>query len=203
MELRGKTIPIKILPVAPADLALVVLSVFFLSGVLLAAVLLGQISDTGASGLSEFLAGLRGTENGVAAPELGAVLWGILRWPVLLLVVRLTAVGLVVTPVLFCVRGFLLMFSVGAITALAPAHGLTAAFVLFGLSEMIQLPVFFLLGTWGLPETAALWKSSCGEKRVWSLRRCGVCAAALAAAGFLELRVVPLLLSGLAASGMV
>lgn len=200
--MREKTMPVKVMPVTPTDLALLALSVFFLMGVFTASVLLARMGDAGASGLRGFLAGLAGTESGAVSPGLGPVLWGILRWPALLLVVQLTALGLAVTPILFFIRGFLLMFSVGAVSVLAPGTGLTAAFVLFGLSEMIQLPVFFLLGARGLPGTAALWRTQHREKREVSLQRCGVCAAALAAAGFLELRVVPLLLSGLAASGV-
>lgn len=197
-----------ILPLAPTDLALFLLCACFLIGYLSAVVLLGRLGDPGSRGLLLCLSALLPKEGGIPAPGWAALLWGVLRWPVVLILLHYTAAGLAIVPLLFCVRGFLLTFSVGMFASLMPGGGLLTAFVLFGLSELLQLPVFFLLGTRSLMGAAALRRAafsgqSCDRiQPQLSLPRCAVCAAALAGAVCAEYRVVPPLLSGLAAAGI-
>lgn len=208
--MRRKTNAIRILPLAPSDAALFLLCGCFLIGYLAAVLLLGRLGEAGADGLLLCLSALLNGGVDASIPSRPTLLWGILRWPLLLVLLRVTSAGVFAVPFLFCVRGFLLTFSVGLFASLLPGDGLLTAFILFGLSELLQLPAFFLLGTDSLLGAASQRQIEFGrqprEKRSLidsvPFPRYGVCAVALLGAACLEYRVIPPLLSGLVAAGI-
>ena len=130
--------------------------------------------------------------------SLGQVMWGQMKYSVLLLFLGLTALGVVGIPVLFGVRGFLFVFSVACFCRVFGAAGLIPALILFGLPAILWVPAFFVLG-FGAAQTSRkmlgryLGSESGGgpegKRGVWA-----VCFASGILCGGLEYFVLPVLL---------
>ena len=143
--------------------------------------------------------------DGLELPSLAAQIWDMMRWPLLALLLGFTALGLLGLPLLFAVRGFLLGFSIASFIQLFGSSGCLLAFLLFGLSGAISVPVLFVLGVQSFAAARGLAGYTGQNNRAARLpygraylRRCGLCALALCVCVLLERVAVPPLISGLA-----
>ncbi len=194
------------LPSAGAVAALVILSVSFFLGGVSGCLLAGRVSGENSPVLSGYLHDyLTAMLAGLTPhPEWISTLWETVRWPLLVLALGLTPLGLLGIPAVFFVRGFLLSFTVASFFCALGTFGLTFSFFLFGVVGLICIPVLFILGIQGFLCAGALTGHLLGEiKRptVWSranLLRCGVCAVVLFACSVAEHRMVPAMLETLA-----
>lgn len=120
----------------------------FLLGGLAGCLFARAVSGSGAEALTTYLAdfftAIRG--DNVSMSGFFSALWTVIRWPLLVLLLGCTAVGIVGIPILFFLRGFLLSFTVCAFVRVLGSTGVLFSFLLFGISSLITVPVLFLLG---------------------------------------------------------
>lgn len=194
------------LPSSGTTAALLILSVSFLLGGLAGCLFAGQVGGGGGEVLGDYLEDYLTAvySSGAARPDALSLLWEIVRWPLFVLALSLTPLGLLGLPVLFLVRGFLLSFSISTFFRMLGLGGLALAFVVFGISGLICVCVLFVLGVQGFLTAGALAGRLLKEgaraplfDRL-TLPRLALCAAALCACGFLEYCVTPVLLESLA-----
>ena len=186
--------------------ALMVCAVCFFLGGLAGCVLTSHVAGGAGESLDAYLRGFLSAaeQSALSAPSLLLAVWESVRWPVLALLLGFTALGLIGLPILFAARGFLLAFSIASFVRIFGSAGCLLAFLVFGLTGAISVPVLFLLGVQSLLAARRLASRFLGEGRQHALygkayfRRCGVCAAALIVCIVLEYLVVPVLVSGLA-----
>ena len=187
--------------------ALAVLSVAFAVGALVGLFLAAQVGGEGQESLSTYLqAYLAAAKTGNATPpEPAAAIWEAIRWPLLTLLLSFTALGVIGTPAIFAVRGFLLSFAVSSFVRIFGGAGAILAFFAFGFTGLISIPALFLLGVQGLLSAMELTgRILVGGKSPPSLpgrifwARSGLCAAALALSAALECWAVPALLASVA-----
>ncbi len=194
------------LPSSGAVAVLLILSAAFLLGGLAGCLLADRVGGSGSDALGDYLEGYLSavSSGGAARPEALSLLWETIRWPLFALALGLTPLGLLGIPVLFLVRGFLLSFSISSFYHVMGTLGLGLAFVVFGITGLICIPVLFVLGVQSFLSAGAITGRLTGENRRLplfdriALLRCGVCAAALCVCGLLEYCVVPVLLESLA-----
>ncbi|WP_338049719.1 hypothetical protein [Pseudoflavonifractor phocaeensis] len=186
--------------------ALAVLSLCFLGGGLLGVLSAAGAEEEAAAGLASYLSAFLATAQAgtLSVPGLPAQVWSVIRWPLLVLLLGFSAVGLVGIPAVFGVRGFLLGFSIGSFVRFyGGAGGLLAALV-FGVSGCVAVPVLFVLGVQSLLAARTLALRMVEERRrllpygrrYWLC--CGVCAGGLAVCVLLEWAAVPSLVMGAA-----
>ena len=141
----------------------------------------------------------------VDAPTLWSQVWDTLRWPLLALLLGLTALGVLGLPILFGVRGFLLAFSIASFVRAFGGSGWLLACLVFGIGEILSLPVLFILGVQSFLSARALAARVRGEEKgrvLWGrdcLVRCAMCGGILCVCILLEQTAVPALLSNAAA----
>jgi hypothetical protein len=186
--------------------ALVVLACAFFLGALVGCGLAASVAGGGDDVLATYIRNyLAAAQAGLAQrPELLPLTWEILRWPLFVLLLGFSALGLLGIPILFGVRGFLLSFAAASFVKMFGAAGACLSFLLFGLSGLLTVPVLFVLGVQSL-SVSFLWTGSVLKKgknlpsygRAY-VSRCGVCAGVLAVSILLEHIAVPVLL-GMAA----
>lgn len=204
--MRKRVVKILDLPSSGSAVVLLILSAAFLLGGLAGCFLANQVDGSGSTALGDYLEGyLSAVYSGSAAkPEALSLLWEIIRWPLFTFVLGLTPLGLLGIPILFLVRGFLLSFAISSFYHVLGTVGLGLAFVVFGITGLICVPVLFILGVQGFLSAGAITGRLTGESRRLplfdrlTLLRCGVCAAALCVCGLLEYCVIPVLLESLA-----
>lgn len=195
------------LPSSGSAAALVILSAAFFLGGLAGCLLADQVGGDGSNALNDYLSGYLSVINSGDAvrPDVLSLLWEIVRWPLLTVALSLTPLGLLGVPVVFLVRGFLLSFAIASFFHVLGAFGLALAFVVFGITGLIGIPVLFIFGVQSFLSAGAMTGRLMGEGRRqpplldrMTLMRCGVCVAALCVCGFLEYCIVPVLLESLA-----
>lgn len=194
------------LPSSGSAAVLLILSAAFLLGGLAGCLLANQVGGSGSDALGDYLEGYLSAvySGGAARPEVLSLLWETIRWPLFALALGLTPLGLLGVPILFLVRGFLLSFSISSFYHVLGSVGLGLAFVVFGITGLICIPVLFVLGVQSFLSAGAITSRLTGESRRlplfdrMALLRCGACAAALCVCGLLEYCVVPVLLESLA-----
>lgn len=184
--------------------ALILLGGLFLIGSVAGCVCAGLINDPGGALLDYVRGYLEFLAQDVLRGRFVPVLWEISRFPLAAFLLGFTALGVVGLPVLFAVRGFLLCYAVSAFYRLLGPEGLLPAFVLFGLSAVVWLPVLFQLGVQGLLGSYGLLRRAIGDAR-YPLRYgggylacCGICVAALCLCAGMEYLAVPALLQKIA-----
>lgn len=204
--MRKRVVKILDLPSSGGNVILLILSAFFLMGGLAGCALVDLVNGGGGDALEKYLEGyLSAVSSGIVVrPEVFASVWETLRWPLFVLALGLTPIGLLCIPALFLVRGFLLSFAIASFFRVLGAAGLVLAFAVFGLAGLISIPAFFLLGVQGFFSAGAMTGRLLGESqrlplidRVTLLRIC-VCAAAVCACCLIDYFVVPDLLGSLA-----
>ena len=180
--------------------ALCLLSVLFFAGSVAGCIAAGAIRDDGGV-LTEYLHNyLNALERDGTLIRLFSVLWQTVRFPLAVFLLGLTALGIMVLPVLFAVRGFAFSYAVSALFRIMGAQGLLLAFVLFGVSAVLWMPALFELGVQGLLGSYGLFRRVGGDGRYplcyggKFFVRSGVCAAILGLCAGAECFVIPLLL---------
>ena len=201
--------PIGALWAGPAEefrLPLAVLAACFLAGGLAGCLLSARTGEMGEAALTELLrayvaqAALRPAEP---AP-LAVVLWETFRWPLLVLILGFTTLGLLFLPLVFAVRGFLFSFAVTSFVRMLGGGGAWLALAVFGVTGCAAIPALFVLGVQGMGASRALASRFLGESRrslpygrsYWT--RCAACAGVLLVCAGLESTAVPALVSGAA-----
>jgi len=187
--------------------ALMVLGVCFLVGTVLGCASSGVVC---VNNCSDLLAYVREYmvffAAGEAKPALGMVLWKVLRLPLSVFLLGFTFLGLFGIPVLFLIRGFLLSFAVSSFYHLFGIAGGVPAFILFGLSALVWLPVLLHLGIRGMLASYSWLRRGVGDGRqIWKYDTgfivCfGMWVAAFCFAVLLEYLVVPELVRIIAVS---
>lgn len=186
--------------------ALIIAAILFLIGGLAGCVSVNRTNEIGEAAIKEYIEGyLSSVSSGdVSMPEFLFLVWKTVRWPLFLVVLGLTPVGLIGIPILFLIRAFLLSFSIASCFQVLGPQGLILGFVLFGLSGLIQIPVFFFLGIQGFLNSGSIVGSLVGESKrsllvdKTQLVRYAVCFAALIVCCFVEFYTVPAVLNSLA-----
>lgn len=190
------------IPLPEGVAGLFLLSISFVIGSVSGCILVNQVGGDGKAALENFLQEYLTVANSglLLRPSAAALLWDVLRWPLFLLLLSVTPLGLIGLPVIFLVRGFLLAFSIASFFRIFGAAGLGLAFVLFGISGIFCIPVLFAFGTQGFWVSGALTGRLMGEGRKCrlcnrsTLFRCGVCILILCLCCFLEYHLVPVLM---------
>lgn len=186
--------------------ALVILSISFLAGGLTGCLVAAQVGGAGEASLNAYLQAFLQTAwtGGVDAPALWSQVWDTLRWPLLALLLGLTAIGVLGLPVLFGTRGFLLAFSIASFVRAFGGTGWLLACLVFGIGGMLSLPALFVLGVQSFLSARALAARVRGEEKgkvLWGrvcLVRCAMCGGILCVCILLEQTAVPALLSSAA-----
>lgn len=180
--------------------ALCLLSVLFFAGSVAGCVAAGVIRDDGGV-LAEYLHNyLNALQQDGALIRAFPVLWQVIRFPLAVFLLGLTALGVAAIPVLFAVRGFALSYAVSALFRILGVQGLLLAFVLFGVSALLWMPALFELGVQGLLGSYGLFRRIGGDSRYplcyggRFFARSGVCAIVLGLCAGTEYVVVPLFL---------
>ncbi len=184
---------------------LAVLLVCFLCAGLAGCVIVRAAGESGLQSLSSYLHGYIELvrEGSVSDVSIGGVIWELCRWPIFVIFLGMSALGAVAIPALFCVRGFLLGYSIASFVRVFGPHGLLAALAVFGMTALASVPVLFCVG--GIAFSNAL-RLAAGvldsrpaglfpRQQLWALIPCcGLIALATA----LEVSAVPYLLTAIA-----
>lgn len=195
------------LPSSGGTAVLFILSVAFLVGGIAGCVLVNQVGGNGEAALEEFFEKYLTVVNSGEStqPSVPSLVWETFRWPLFILVLSVTPLGLFAIPVLFLVRAFLLSFSIASFFRVLGTSGLTLAFTLFGFTGLLNIPVLFVLGVHGFLFSGLIAGRLMGEGRKrlrfdrGMLLHCGICAVVLCLCCFLEYHFVPILMKPLAA----
>ncbi len=128
--------------------ALALLAVPFLLGGLFGCLLAGKTAGNGSQSLMEYLQSyLDLLRSGAAGtPGLLDTVWGIVRFPLCAVLLGFTVLGILGLPILFALRGFLLSFAIASFARMFGTEGVFLAFLLFGITGVIEIPAFFILG---------------------------------------------------------
>lgn len=174
------------------------LGVFFLLGGLCGCLAAGFVDGGSGAALDEYLkAYLALAQERGSSLSTGAVAWDQLRFPLAVVLLGFTAVGLVCIPAVFCVRGFLFSFSAACFVRVFGLEGLVPAAVLFGIPALLWTPAFLILGVQGMTASYGVLRRCRGEGGepvfFWRyyLRRCVLCAGLLTACGVLTQLLLP------------
>ena len=184
--------------------ALIVMTAFFMLGTLIGCLTALRINGDGAralgSYLEQFLAWAR--DGVLISPQLAALFWRALRWPLAAFLLGFSALGLIGVPALSALRGFFLAFTAASF-AMAYGHsGLTVAFLLQGIPALLSVPAFLLLATQSFSSAYTLAGRGSGQGRREFpygrdyFLRCGLCAGVLFVSLLLECYLVPILVTG-------
>jgi hypothetical protein len=186
--------------------ALTVLSAAFALGALVGCGLAASVGGNGSDVLAAYIQGYLAQAGAGAAspPELLTLVWQVIRWPLLTLLLSFTALGIAGIPILFAVRGFLFSFAVASFIRMFGAAGAWLAFLIFGISGLLAVPVLFTLGVQGLTASSALAGKTLSRGKRPSpygrayFFRCAVCVGVLTLCVLLEYIAVPALLGAMA-----
>ena len=113
-----------------------------------------------------------------------SVVWSTIRWPVFAVLMGFTGLGLLGIPVLFSIRGFLLSFAITSFVRMFGGVGGVLAFLTFGVTGLVAIPVLFVLGVQSLAAARLLAGRFFGDgkRSMHFVRadwvRCGLCSAA-------------------------
>ncbi len=190
--------------------ALLLIAGGFLLGGIFGCVMAASVSGNGSLALSsyiqEFLTAMR--NNTAAGPGLISAGWTVLRWPLLVMILSCSTLGVLGIPAVFFLRGFLFAFCISAFVQVLGASGLVFALLLLGVESFISIPVLFLLGSHALLRAAST-KERRGKGRTGkilpqapsSIFRYAVCALLLFFCMLWEAILLPLLLAN--TSGLI
>lgn len=182
-----------------------ILVIAFFAGSIAGCALVNRVAGEGEIALSEYFEGYfdQLSSGTIETPGLWTLLWENFRWPLFVVLLGVTPLGLLGIPSLFVVRGFLLSFSSASLFRLFGFPGTSLAFVLFGITGVLCLPVLFFYGIQGFLTSGAIIGRLIGEGRKRPvidrsiLLRYGVCTFALCVSCFMEYYLVPRLLNQL------
>lgn len=190
------------LPSSGGNLILIVLSAAFLLGSFAGCALVSRISGLGSGALSDYFSDYLSVLNSGAGlePDLLSLIWDVFRWPLFVIAFGITPLGLLGIPVLFLLKGFLLSFSIASLFRMFGTYGLLLALSVFGVSGIVSLPAFFVLGIQAFGVSGAMAGRILGDNRMLPLFqkadivRYASCFGALCIGLFIEYYFVPNLL---------
>lgn len=190
-------------PTAEGTPALVVTAAFFTLGGLMGCLLAFRMADAGMEAMTAYLDRFLAVAQagGLEVPAMAELFWRTLRWPLAAVLLGFSALGMFGIPILSCMRGFFLSFSIACFALSYGRDGLAIAFFLLGIPGLLAVPAFILLATQSF--SAACAQMGRAGRRELPFRReyffrCGVCAAAVCISLLLERYLVPVLVSGAA-----
>ena len=190
------------LPSTGVTASLVIISIIFLIGGLAGCSLVGQTNGEGEATLSRYLDGFINivSSDEMVKPKFLFILWKAIRWPLLILFLGLTPIGLIGIPVLILIRSFLLSFSIASFYQVSGTEGLFFSFILFGITGLIYIPILFVLGIQSFLRAGTIIGRIAGENRRTTVLkrsetiRLGVCIIALFILSFIEYLTGPAVL---------
>ena len=190
-------------PTAEGTPALVVTAAFFTLGGLAGCLLAFRMGDVGLEAMSAYLDHFLtvARAGGLEIPALPELLWRTLRWPAAAVLLGFSAIGLLGIPLLSCMRGFFLAFSIASFAVAYGYSGLTMAFFLLGIPALLAVPAFFVLAAQSFSAAyVSAGKTGWREQpfRREFVFRSGVCAAVVCVGLLLERYLVPALVAGAA-----
>lgn len=177
------------------------LCILFFAGGLSGSLFAAFADGEGAQELTEYLTDyFHLIGDGTAQRALLPIMWGQLRYLLVVVILGLTAIGVVGIPLLFCVRGFFLSFSVGCFCRVFGSAGLVPGLAIFGLPALLWGPALFLAGFQGLSSAQCLLRRGFGGERCalpfscayWL--RIALCAGLILLCVGVEYGIVPVLL---------
>lgn len=178
---------------------LLLLSLFFLAGVILGQVLAGRISEELAQELVEYLRLYVALEGECSPWTVLSALVLYFRYPLLAVLLGFASLGVALLPCITVAFGFFLSFSVCCFTAAFGEGGVVLALAILGLRCVVTLPCYFLLAVPAWQTSAALAGASLGRRSApvygkdWWLRL-AVCVGVLLAGMCVDLYLSPWLL---------
>ena len=181
--------------------AVLLLGLSFLAGGAVGCIAVAGIDGTSGAALQDYLQAYLtlASMQGIEVPFL-PLLWEQVRYSFFVLLFGFTAIGILGIPVLFAVRGFLFSFSVSCFCRLFGLAGMIPAMFLFGLPALLWTPAFFVLGTQAIRSAYALFYSRSEERYkppLWKGNdwiRIGLCVGALILCAAFEYLVLPTLI---------
>ena len=206
MGVRKRIVRIWDVPAGGVLPALLVVSAAFALGGVLGCTLAAQVGGGGGDMLSAYVKGyLAAAQSGaVESPHMLSTVWSTVRWPLFAALMGFTALGMLGIPLLFSIRGFLLSFAITSFVRMFGGAGGVLAFLTFGVTGLVSIPVLFVLGVQSLAAARHLAGRFLGDSkralpfsRVYWMR-CGVCCAALGLCVLLEYAAVPALIQAVA-----
>ncbi len=206
MSVRKRIVRIWDMPAGGVLPALTVVSAAFVLGGVLGCALATQVDGGGSDTLSAYIKGyLAVAQSGaVASPHILSTIWTTVRWPLFAIFMGFTALGVLGVPVLFSMRGFLLSFAITSFVRMFGGAGGVLAFLAFGITGLVAIPVLFVLGVQSFAAARLLAgrflkdnKRALPFGRAYWMR-CGVCCTVLCLCVLLEYAVVPALIQTVA-----
>ena len=128
--------------------ALTVSCVSFLIGTFIGLFFAGILPQGEGETLTRYISGyLSAIESGTMVyPDTVSSFWNTFRWLIGIFLCSFTLIGILVIPILLCVRGFLLSFAVSCFIRTLGASGVILSALLFGLPGLFSISALLLLG---------------------------------------------------------
>ncbi len=190
--------------VAAIPLRLLLLALFFVSGVCFAYAASARCAEETGETLRQYYEGYLALapERAASGETVAQTAACFFRAPVLAFLLGFASIGVFALPVLLAAQGFILSFSLFSFAQAVGREGFAALPALFAVRMLFVLPCTFILGAAALERSYALALLSMGGRRVRPVTcgtaywyRFAVCCVSLLAGCALELWLVPLLLS--------
>lgn len=179
----------------------VILAVCFLTSELLGCILVALSGDSVGASLASYLRNYVSllTEGSAVFPSVWNVIWEVCAWPLFVSFFGFTALGVLVIPAAFCVRGFLLSYAISSFVQVFGSAGFLGALAVFGVTAFFSVPVLFSLGTAAFSVSLDLAGGASGDRspgrRLRRYARClPPCGTLVFLAVLLEYAAVPALL---------
>ncbi len=146
---------------------LLILSISFLLGSISGCLLVNQLVGGGEDALQNYLNGYLSVacSGQIIRPEFWQNVFSTIRWPLIVLALGITPLGLIGIPVSFLIRGFLFSFSIASFFKVLGINGLVVSILIFGLSGLLYIPVFFHLGVQSYYSSTQLTNRLIGDKK--------------------------------------
>lgn len=197
--MRKNVLKVWDLPSNGSTAALIIIAVAFFIGGLAGCTLAGRAEGGGEAALNGYLDGFLNVaiSGETVRPEFVLLLWRSIRWPLFVVVLGFTPIGLIGVPTLFLIRAFLLSFSIASFFHVSGINGLLFAFSVFGITGLIYVPILFILGIQGFLNSGAIIGRITGEnRRSTGIKRtnvlcCGICFLLLIVCCFIEYSAGP------------
>lgn len=178
------------------------LCILFVIGGLAGSVFIGVAEGKDIWELSSYLSDyMKLAAEGTVPRTFGPILWKQVQYFLAVMILGMTGIGIVGIPVIFCIRGFFLSFSVGCFFKVFGSSGMLPALVFFGIPALLWAPGLFLAGVPGMANAQYLFRRGMGNGRAgvafdfssyWA--RMGLCCVLFLICSAVEYLVVPVLL---------
>lgn len=165
--MRKNIIKVLDLPSSGLTSALIIISAMFLIGSVAGCAVVSRTSGDAAESLNSYLDGFLNvlSSEDIRKPTFVFTLWKAVRWPLFALILGLTPIGLIGTPILVLIRSFLLSFAVSSFFQTSGINGLIFAFSAVGITGLLYTPIFFLSCTWSFLNSGTIIGRITGESK--------------------------------------